>query len=223
MLFQAQFLMAPVYATPISFRASNNQVGVNSGAGDVANAPKPAGIAVGDLVTVSVVSVGGAPSLTTTSGSAWGKITLTNTTTPRNYALYWKVLTATDVSNTWVFGAGVDGAFSAAYVGNGATTVTLKETVVNPISQSSLSFVGYTPSLDSRGSISAMYDIDTDATDTAPSGWTRRDFTKYPTGGATQKLAYADNLGSYPGGALTWSATLGGSGFSEAAILLDVT
>lgn len=209
---------------PIVYRSQSTR---HTGA---TTAQKPSGIAVGDLVFVingiAPAGTGAPPNLKTSGGSAWGKFV---GAAGSNWGVYWKVLNATDVANAWNFVDAVDdttpescsGTGSFAYEGRGATTVTSQQSVAHGTAQASIDFTGFTPAFNSKGVVTVMMNRETLLTEVQPSGFALRELAGYVGG----DMGFADRLGSYEGGALSWTGmgSVGGAILVEGGILFEVT
>lgn len=181
---------------------------------------KPASIAVGDVVFVFGPNTETGAALTTASGSAWTRIQHLSSVYSYYMNVWWKVLTSTDVSNNWNISGLTGGPYqylAAAYIGNGATTVTEKSYTLNPDGQSSLALTGYDPQR-SRGTVTIIGDRDAGATHTAPSGFSNLQSQAI---NSFFKSSICDN-GSYPGGTVTWALSVATT-FEEVGFLLDIT
>lgn len=182
---------------------------------------KPAGVEVGDLVVVWAIDISSGATLTTTSGSAWSKQSVSPA------IAFWKILDATDVANAWTLSsAAADGAQALRYRGNGTTAATVKATTSNGGGNSTLTLSGFAKAAGHRGVIAlySQYSGDPSAGDGAtiavPSGFTerRRD---YSTGDFFAALI-ADRLGGYVDGASV-QFTGANTGPNKVGVLLEVT
>ena len=198
---------------PLAFRAEANAANSNV-------AGKPTGIAVGDLVFV--LNIGGVTgvTLTTGPGAAWTRSELVPSSA--SHILFWKVLNATDVANTWDFNAANQYSYSVAYSANGlaVSSVNLRSSAVNAATaQSTLSLAGFAFSNGvPRSVFSALADEDADTTPVAPPGFTVRSGTAL----GSVKGGLADMLEGYAGGAAVWSGLNGAAHAREAGWLLEI-
>lgn len=213
MLFSQQSaIMGGGILPPIAYRSLIKRVGSGS-----TSAPKPSGVAVGDLVVITTPSPNPGITLGTSGGDAWSSFSVSSAGT--SSPIYWKLLNSTDVANGWVFSDSISDVISVAYEGRGATTLTSRENYTGGSGQSTAPFVGFVPGLDHRGLISVIVDRDGDATPSPPSLFSLRDSTVYA--GGLYMAAVADQPLGYPGGPLVWTNTDGISGNGEGAILLE--
>lgn len=179
---------------------------------------KPTGVAVGDVVFVFRTESVAAGNITTSSGSVWTKTSLTWTASGLGYVteVWWKILNATDVANSWVADT-IGGYGAVAFRGNGASAVTVKSTKDNAGSQSTLSLTGYTTS-NSRGTVTIIADRDTGG-DTVPTGFTSRYGAILNTSwwhGLASKMRFNGSAT----GTVTWTTQ---TTAAEVGFLLDVT
>lgn len=195
MLFLQHFLMAPAYAPPITYRSKSTNNGSSSAI------TKPASVAVGDLVVIFQPQPNTGQDVSTSSGSTWSR--LNQNFGGNSYALNWKVLNATDVANAWSFASAVDAYQCVAYVGNGASSVVLKST--DSTTSTALAQAGFTPNAAHRGAISVLADTNNADTPVQPVNWNLRDLASYG-GGPTTHVGFADNLGAYQGGTVSWTS-----------------
>lgn len=215
MLFAMQgAILARSYPAPIVYRSKNARVASSAG-----TIPKPAGIAVGDIVWIVTGQdmSGGVAAVTTASGSVWSVATFTASSF--FCQVFWKILDATDVAFAWNVSPNLSYVGSYAYEGRGALTVTRIETVVNAGGLSSLSFAGFAPADGHKGLVSILLDHDIDAADTAPSAFTSREAADYDQ----IQINVADRLAGWPGGVVTWTATNGAGTLGETGLMFEIT
>jgi hypothetical protein len=96
------------------------------------------------------------------------------------------------------------------YVGNGATTLALRETRRSNYGGSSLTFTGYTPVYATRGALSVLFTSNA-ITPTVPTGFTLRDAT---TGAGAFNTPNSADLLNYQSGGPVWTSlgVVGGYG-----------
>lgn len=204
--------------TPVSFRST-----ASNGAASIA--PKPSGIAVDDIVCVYVHYCISGLTLTTQTGAAWNRSELVWGAHGYKSVLFWKKLVTVDVDPTknWAFSAATyEGAQSFAYLSNGATTVTVKDTTGNGVAQSTLTLTGFVKNILSAGVATFFADRDgINVTPGLPSGFTSRSY------GAVSNffIAVADLLTGYVDSAdVIWADTDDFfNSFAEAAFLVEFT
>jgi hypothetical protein len=216
----AMLLLMGGAGPPVEYRAA-----ASSGPGT--SVTKPSGVTVGDLVLVWALDVNAVtPSLSTSGGSAWTLVdndTNTSIFAVGKFALFAKVLTATDVANAWDLGTAADqGALAVRYTGNGATTVT-KKTEADAGSNTgnlSASAAGFAKSSGHYGVLTFVLSTDEAANPTPPSGFTERSDAAY---NSTCRAAAADNLFSYTdNAAVQWTTLSGAAGPSHSVHVLTV-
>lgn len=212
MLFQQQFLMSPTHAAPIVYRSKS------SGTSSALALTKPAGVAVGDIAVILQPTRGGGQGVATASGATWTTVAFTDGTF--NWSFSWKLLNSTDVANGWAYNSADRDFDIVAFQGNGATTVSLKETRVNTTGAAGLAYTGFNPDAAHRGAVAMMLDQNSAVTPTQPTNWSLRDSTALSSG-PTVRCSIADSLGAYQGGALSWTGLSGAS--EQLGILLEIT
>lgn len=187
---------------------------------------KPTGLTVGDLVFVWALDIAAAATLTTTSGSAWTALDvgISAGSTNGNSSLFWKVMTATDVSNSWTLSSGGadDGIQAVRYIGNGADTVTVKSAVANGVGGTTLSLTGFSKTAGHYGVIAVFGAPENAGVGgiVAPSGFAER--MRDSSGSPDFAAIFTDNLGSYVDGAAV-QFTNCDTAAVESGILVEVT
>lgn len=197
-------------------------------AGGGTSVTKPAGVEVGDLVVVWAIDIATGATLTTTSGSAWSKQSVSaGGSTNGAVIAFWKILNATDVANAWTLSsAAADGVQALRWRGNGANAVAVKATTSDGGGNPTLTLAGFSKAAGHRGVIALFGQSQADpaAGDGAgiavPSGFTerRRDYS-VPDGFSA---LIADRLGGYVDGAAV-QFTSAPAGPNKQGVLLEVT
>ncbi|UPT53196.1 hypothetical protein [Synechococcus phage Ssp-JY42] len=167
---------------------------------------KPSGLEVGSLVLVWAHGFTGAsPTLDTASGSAWTVVDNDNSVTlAGRLVLFAKVLTATDVANAWNLSeSAAEGAVSLNYLGNGATTVTAKNSHTTGSNLDfNVSVTGFTKAAGVRGVLGFAISTTQSTAIGVPSGFTERSQVAL---NSTIKVSLSDNILGYVNGATaTW-------------------
>ncbi len=182
-----------------------------TGAGSMA-VTKPSGIQVSDLVLVHVEDTVTAVTMNTSGGSSWPKIFMTASGLNQDGdALFWKVLTATDVANAWDVSVGGQGALSARYRGNGATAVTSKST--NNGGGSPMTLTGFAKAANHYGVLSFVAGS---SAFTPPTGFDER----YDAAPVSSRIGLADRRAGYvDNAAVAWTVVSG----SARGFLVEVT
>lgn len=198
-------LLAP-RPTPLAYRSTAN----------TSNAPtitKPASVAAGDLVII-VTGIGSDPTISTATGSTWSK---SSSATQR---LFWKVLTATDVSNVWNSSDPNTYATAVAYsnAGVAVSSVTVKSSADAGPSVSSLTVAGFARSAGGRprAVIAAISGDNSGNVPGTPTGFTGR------ASSGSICSAIADRMLGYSGESTTWTGLTNGASNSYSARLLEV-
>ncbi len=167
----------------------------NNNTGPFSNVNKPAGIAVGDIVLIFADrgGSGGATTITTSGGGTWTKLAAAGGYT----AVFWKVLDATDVSNSW--GSLPDGyCTTIAYIPNGATGVDL--TTYSAVPTAGVLTIPGVSRFGSRGIVTLLSNKSTGPSGVVPTSFTDRQAV------ATWGSGVADLLtGAYAGGNVVWT------------------
>jgi hypothetical protein len=150
----------------LNFRAAATSSGGTS------TVPRPAGIAVGDLVVVFAGLGVSVTKLSTSGGADWSGVIYTDIGASQQFGVFWKVLNATDVANGWALDASSsDKIVSAAYVTPGTATVTQKGSTGDGAGGATLT--GFTPAATSRGAL-AFFGYYSGSSFVDPSGFTQR-------------------------------------------------
>jgi len=209
-MFRSRMIMTQRARVPIAFRSTATTSGS-------ATVTKPAGVATGDLVVVILPDCSTGVTLTTTSGSAWNR---TELTWWYNSVLFWKVLTGTDVSNTWGLSESNGAVATAWQPGTSAVASVYVTFAFNALSAgaSTLTIPGVTTNDATKGVISIVVDRDTEVTPGTPTGFTSRVSTAVET---YLKTAVADHV-DYQGGDVVWTGLNGISTYAECGFLLHV-
>lgn len=188
------------------------------------SAPKPAGIAVGDLV-FAVASYDAGNTLTTlntSGGTAWNS-SIMAWSLSHNYrsVVFWKVLTAQDLVGTW--GSNVSTYWDViAYAPGGADRITLRQAVQNTTGQSSLTFTPLAKSATHGGLLLFVVDRDdTNSTYNFPAGWVVRQTAQSATYFWTK---LGDRLaGTYvDGDTISVTGLIGANGYAEIGWLFEL-
>jgi hypothetical protein len=216
MFSRGAILMALADGPPVEFKST-----ATTASGTTVT--KPADLEVGMVVLVFAMNETGGATLTTASGSAWTRSEAT--LGGQTVIFFWKVLNATDVANAWNLSASAAaGAVAVAYIGHGATTVTIKDSdAISGTTNFSLTSTGFAKAAGHYGVIALLYDSLTTATaGLSPSGFVERVRTN-----ATGRLVViADQLIGYVDATdLTWSNlnTAAPADNAALALLLEVT
>jgi len=210
---RAAIILALTDGPPVEFvsTASTGSSGASS-----ATVTKPSGVAVGDLVLVLVDDTETAVTLTTTSGSAWGKFfQAVSGINSDGHAVFWKILNATDVANAWTLSYGGQGATAFRYLSHEATSVSLKDSATAS-GAGSLSLTGFSKAAGNYGVLT--FAINTHATaPTVPTGFVSR----YSATPVSSRVVAADMLTGYvDGAAVAWTGFVSGE---RGGFLLEVT
>lgn len=176
---------------------------------------KPAGVEVGDVVFFVGYNNDSALSpIATSGGSNWGSTSIGAPSGTRFFHVAYKVLNALDVANAWIAGNAHWGV-AVAYKGNGATTITHKETKDDTANTGSATttLTGFTPASGSKGTFSGFVDDDA-ASPSVNAGFISRYGASLGRG-----VGAAENI-YYGGGSITWT---GVTGAGQAAFAFEVT
>lgn len=215
MFSRGAILMALADGPPVEFKST-----ATTASGTTVT--KPASLEVGMLVLVLAMNETAGATLTTTSGIAWSRSEAT--IGGETIVLFWKFLNATDVANAWTLSASAAaGAIALAYIGHGATTLTIKST--NGVSGNTsvpLPLTGFSKAAGHYGAISIFYDSFTPA----PATHTPAEFVERLRTSATGRLVVVAEqlIGYVDGTTVTWSdLNTATNTFAAYALLLEVT
>lgn len=156
-------MLISAWPQSLIFRSSANT-------GNASTITKPSGIVVGDLV---LIICQGHPAIATSGGTAWSV-----DTSATNNRIYWKIIDATDVANTWTAPSGTY-AFAAAYTANGQaiSSVVSKSSADATVAATSITIPGFAPGSPGRARLVIAAAIGTDISSgnvTPPSTFTER-------------------------------------------------
>ncbi len=177
---------------------------------------KPSGVALGDLVIVLCpLTAGLGSNMGTSGGGTWSVDELTAFTTG---AIFWKVMDATDVANTWTK-SDTNDCVALRWQGPGTLAAAVKSTQsTGGGGSSTLVLAGFTPSVNHRAAIAMVNDLDAPTGTTTPTNFTSRYATSVLN---VRSVNVVDWLGGYAGGTVTFANL--GLGTGEMGWLLEVT
>lgn len=182
-------------------------------------APKPSGIATGDVVIVIVANTVPGLTLVTSGGTAWARNEITWLQHGYTSVAFYKILNATDVTNNWGMSANA-GSDAFAWRDTDAAVVAVRSTTAAATTNlSSLTLAGFTPA-NSRFTVSICVDRDNDIVPVAPTGFVSR--YGAIAGDSNWSIGMADK-DNYAGGNVTWTGLLGSFEFAEVGWLIEVT